>query len=293
MRKLASSFLLIAAFLITSESYSQQLTPYGTLFLQYDFLRNPAGTVGESSIFYASYQNYLTKITGSPENVFIGGIYQVVDNVGVGLEIDYFTEGAFTRTAIHLKGAYKYQIGRDHFVRFGLEGRVMNHRLDEGNLTIYQHEPLLRDIDKVYPHVYFKAGVLYNREDFQMELFIPEGVRNSFDITEGFYSMVQYTFYTVDDFSITPGIGGGILSGEGVWEANGKFGYAEQFFLTTRYHSFGIISAGLAFHLKQLRIATSFGQNFKHKSIGGNYELFIAYDFNMPKKKRRRIRKRR
>ncbi|BDD12021.1 hypothetical protein FUAX_44530 (plasmid) [Fulvitalea axinellae] len=277
---------------IVSVAQAQMTTPYGTLFYKFGFLRNPAQVVNYQHAVYVGYQNYWVDVSGAPQNLFVGGIYRFRPEVAISMSLDKYMESFVTRTSGRLQGAYKFKIDKKQSLKFGLEAKIVDTRLDMDKIVVFDHEPLLRELDRTAPYVYFSAGAEYVYDRFSAEVFIPQGTEHSFDVTEGVYALANYSVPLKKGFEVKGGAGGGILYESGYWEVDAQVSYQSAFDLNLRYHSLGIVSMGFAINFGQLTGSASYSANVKSDSgMGGNHEAFLMYGGEVSDIRKRRFNK--
>ena len=160
--------------LLSATSSKAQLSPFGAMYYQNQYLGNPAMAGAQEGLRAdLGYGSQQTNMPGSPKTQIMTMGYRV-KKVGMGLNVMMDQAGLINRTRV--MGTYAYHLPLDNdfgYLRFGLSMGLMKERIagddlsgDQGDLSIarFNQRPAYIDGD---------FGVSYERKALTMQLALP------------------------------------------------------------------------------------------------------------------------
>lgn len=292
MRKVAAIIVLVLSGIAASAQQHALYSQY--LFNLY--MINPAYAGSRETLSAnVGYRAQWVGFEGAPktQNFSIHGPLRN-KNMAAGLQFQNDATGARGMTAVSATYGYSLSLGRAQQLRFGLQGGVMNYRMD-WNLLEYdrRNDPAAwsNDPNRWIPN--FDFGVMYTSPrayaGFSAMNLSRPALNNSEEsdarLSTHFHLMAGKVFHVSENLALKPGFlvrhtRGGPVN----FDITAGALISNTLWITTAYRKdFGIVGAAHVYVSEKIHFGYSYDWTLNpmmaHQS--GTHEIFLGYDFNV------------
>lgn len=172
--RLKGMMMIIIITLISTTSSKAQLSPFGAMYFQNQYLGNPAMAGSQEGFrMDLGHSSQQINMPGSPKTQIITMGYRV-KKVGFGLNVMMDQAGLINRTKV--MGTYAYHLPLDNdlgFLRFGLSMGLMKERVSGDNLNGSQGDLSIARFNQRLAYIDGDFGVTYEKKALTLQLAVP------------------------------------------------------------------------------------------------------------------------
>lgn len=192
MKKLLPLMLLVVSF----PAIAQQDPIYAQYMLNPQLI-NPAYVgVPNNLNINASYRAQWLGIEGQPNTFNLNGNISLLGNkAGAGFTLSHDQIGNTKNTEFNAAFAYKLDLGRDRTLSFGMQAGVLNYRIDNSALTIYDADDQAFTENENGTKLNLGAGLILTGQDFLLGLSVPRMLPAKFKVGETEFELYNQHYY--------------------------------------------------------------------------------------------------
>jgi type IX secretion system PorP/SprF family membrane protein len=206
--------LLPLVFLALSFHAMAQQDPIYSQYMVNPLVINPAyAGLNNNLNLNGSYRIQWAGFEGQPNTFNLNGSTSLVDNkVGVGFMFSHDKIGNTQNTEATASFAYKLDLGHDRTLSFGLQAGVLNYRIDNSDLNIYDPDDEAFTNNERGTRLNLGAGLILKGSDFLIGLSVPRMLPTKFSAGESefelynqhYYLFGAYVFYLNEQIKFKP-----------------------------------------------------------------------------------------
>jgi type IX secretion system PorP/SprF family membrane protein len=206
--------LLPLAFLLVSLSVIAQQDPIYSQYMLNPLVINPAyaGLANNFNVT-GSYRLQWTGLEGQPNTFNLNGSSSLLQNkAGLGFTFSHDKIGNTKNTEANASFAYKLDLGHDRIVSFGMQAGIINYRIDNAELNIYDEGDEVFMNNEQGTTLNVGAGVIVKGPDFLIGLSVPRMLPTRFTAGDSefelynqhYYLFGAYVFYLNEQIKFKP-----------------------------------------------------------------------------------------
>lgn len=242
--------LLSAALISMSIHAMAQQDPIYSQYILNPQVINPAYSGLTNNLnLNASYRMQWMGLEGQPSTFNLNGNTSLLENkAGAGFMLSHDQIGNTRNTEFNVSFAYKLELGHDRLVSFGMQAGVLNYRIDNADLNIYDEGDEVFMNNENGTALNIGAGLIFKGQDFLVGLSVPRMLPTKFKAGESEFELYNQHYY---------------LFGAYVFYLNSQIKFKPTALLRGVTGSPASVDVGANFVFNSIHTAGLFTRNFK------------------------------
>lgn len=192
MKKLLPFALLIAAL----PALAQQDPIYSQYILNPQVINPAYSGLTNNLNLNASYRMQWMGLEGQPNTFNLNGNTSLLDNkAGAGFMLSHDQIGNTQNTELNASFAYKLELGHDRMVSFGMQAGLINYRIDNSDLNIYDEGDEVFMNNERGTSLNIGAGLIFKGQDFLIGISVPRMLPTKFKAGEREFELYNQHYY--------------------------------------------------------------------------------------------------
>ncbi len=189
--------LLPLVLLVMSLKAIAQQDPIYSQYMLNPMVINPAyAGLNYNLNLNGSYRIQWAGFEGQPNTFNLNGSTSLLDNkAGVGFVFSHDKIGNTQNTEMNASFAYKLDLGHDRTLSFGLQAGLLNYRIDNSDLNIYDPDDEAFMNNERGTKLNLGAGLILKGSDFLIGLSVPRLLPTKFSAGESEFELYNQHYY--------------------------------------------------------------------------------------------------
>lgn len=188
--------LPLVCLFISFQAAAQQDPIYSQYMLNPQVINPAYSGLSNNLSLNASYRMQWMGLEGQPNTFNLNGNTSLLDNkAGAGFMFSHDQIGNTRNTEVNGSFAYKLEFGHDRTLSFGMQAGVLNFRIDNSELNIYDEDDEAFMNNETGTTFNVGAGVIFKGQDFLLGLSVPRMLPTTFKSGDSEFELYSQHFY--------------------------------------------------------------------------------------------------